>query len=418
MDREIPIEERRKAAMKKRLIAAGVFIGAVIAVGLTVMMVSESVKESELTIKKAVTAPLESSVTAYGKLTPLYEQTIVSPVATRILEVYCNDGDSVDEGQSLLRLDLQSTETDFRRVRDEVAMKRNELEQTALSNKTSLNNLEMQIKVKEMSVSHLKAEVANEKRLDSIGSGTGDRIREAELAYSTGLMELEQLRLQLENEKKMKASSYRSKQLESSISARNLQEMERTLEDARVKAPRKGIVTWLRKTIGSSIGAGEKLAVVSDLSHFRIEGEVAESNAGKLSVGATVHARINRHTVDGRISTISPQSENGTVQFTVFLDDDSDKHLRSGLHADLDIVYDTRDDVVIIPNGSYFKGPGSYILFVKTADDLLESRNVTLGDSNFDFVEVVSGIEAGEEVVVSDMSAYKNKSSIKIKSNS
>ena len=54
-------------------------------------------------------------------------------------------------------------------------------------------------------------------------------------------------------------------------------------------------------------------------------------------------------------------------------------------------------------------------MFVKTGEDKLERRTVTLGDSNFDFVEVTSGIQPGEEVVVSDMSSYKNKRSIKLK---
>lgn len=415
MDREIPASERRKEAMKKRLTAAGIAGGVAIALLIALAFIGDSVSADKIKIRKSELGSLESTVTASGKLVPLYEQTIVSPVATRILEIYCNEGDSVTAGQSLLRLDLQSTEAELRRVRDEAAMKNNELEQAQLNDKTSLNSLEMQIRVKEMSVSHLQAEVANEKRLDSIGSGTGDKIREAELAYSTGLMELEQLRLQLENEKKMRASSFRSKQLENSISSRNLQEMERKLEDARVKAPLNGTVTWLSKTIGGSIGSGEKLAVVSDLSHFKITGQIAESNSGKLSVGAPVHIRINRNIIDGKISTISPQSENGMVTFTVFVNDDSNSLLRSGLNTELNIVYDMHENVVRIPNGPYFKGEGEYTLFVKTADDKLEARTVSLGDSNFDFVEVTRGIKPGEEVAVSDMSAFAKKSSLKLK---
>ena len=273
----------------------------------------------------------------------------------------------------------------------------------------------MKIKAKEMSVSHLKAEVANERRLDSIGSGTGDRIREAQLAYETGKLELEQLRMQLHNERKAHAASFRSKQLEGTISSRNLEEMQRTLDDAKVKAPRQGTVTFLNKSLGTSISAGEKLAVVSDLTHFKINGEIPESNSGKLSIGSAVNVRINRNMVKGHISNISPQSVNGLVQFTVLLEDDSDKLLRSGLRTDLNVVYDIHDGVVRIPNGSYFQGPGSYQLFVKTSDDKLERRNVSLGDSNFDYVEVKSGIKPGEMVVVSDMAVYKDKKTVKLK---
>lgn len=163
MDREIPIEERRKAVFKKRLIVFGILLGLVAIVAIVVSLLGSSVDSDGLLIKKAELATLESSVSASGKIVPLYEQAIVSPVATKILEVYCNEGDAVDSGQSLLRLDLESAEADLRRMNDEVSMKRNEIEQAALNNATYLTDLEMRIKAKEMAVSHLKAEVANEK---------------------------------------------------------------------------------------------------------------------------------------------------------------------------------------------------------------------------------------------------------------
>ncbi len=415
MDREIPKDVQRREARKRWLKIGAVGGGVVGIVVLVIALVGESVKESDLSIAPAEKGTIESSVSASGKIVPLYEQAIVSPVSTKIMEVYCNEGDQVEAGESLLRLDLQSTEMELRRATDEVSMKRNEIEQAALNNATYLTDLEMKIKAKEMSVSHLKAEVANERRLDSIGSGTGDRIREAQLAYETGKLELEQLRMQLHNERKAHAASFRSKQLEGTISSRNLEEMQRTLDDAKVKAPRQGTVTFLNKSLGTSISAGEKLAVVSDLTHFKINGEIPESNSGKLSIGSAVNVRINRNMVKGHISNISPQSVNGLVQFTVLLEDDSDKLLRSGLRADLNVVYDIHDGVVRIPNGSYFQGPGSYQLFVKTSDDKLERRNVSLGDSNFDYVEVKSGIKPGEMVVVSDMAVYKDKKTVKLK---
>lgn len=416
MDKEISKEQLKKEKIGRWLkIGAGLGV-LIIALGVgSRFLFGESVKEADLTIRPAEIGSLESTVSASGKIVPLYEQAIVSPVSTRIMEVYCSEGDTVEAGQSLLRLDLQSAESDLRKMGDEVSMKQNEIEQAALNNETYLTDLEMKIKSKEMAVSHLKAEVANERRLDSIGSGTGDRIRQAELAYSTGLLELEQLRTQLRNERKAHAAAYRSKQLEGSISRRNLEEMERTLDDARVKAPRKGTVTYLNKDLGVSISAGEKLAVVSDLSHFKIVGDISEGSAGKVSVGAAVKIRVGRHSTTGKVSNISPQSKDGMTEFTVLFDDDGDKMLRSGLRTELNIIFDEREGVVRIPNGQYFQGPGSYILFVKTADDRLERRNVDLGDSNFDYVEVKSGIKPGEMVVISDMSSYKKSSSLKMK---
>ena len=415
MDRELTKEEKDKQARKfyYKIFGTLLLIGGIIT-GIFFLL-DDSIEQKNIQTAIAEKATLESSVSASGMIVPLYEQTIVSPVATRIMEVYCDEGDSVITGQSLLKLDLESAETEMRRLADEVTMKNIELEQTALNNETYLTDLEMKIKAKEMAVNHLKAEVANEKRLDSIGSGTGDKIREAELSYATAQLELRQMKTQLTNEKKTHAALYRNKQLEESISQRNLLEMERTLDNAKVKAPKSGIVTFLNKTLGTSIGAGERLAVVSDLSHFKISAEIPEGNAGKISVGSAVKIKFNKNILEGRISSISPQSQNGMVEFNVLLNDDNDKRLRSGLRTELNVVYDIHEDILRIPNGQYFQGPGTYSLFVKVSPDKLERRSVTLGDSNFDYVEVKSGINPGEEVVITDMSDYKSRKAITIK---
>lgn len=415
MDRTLTKQEKQKETRKVYFkIGAGfLLLCGIIIVGFFIL--DTGIDSKNLKTAIAEKATLESSVSASGKIVPLYEQAIVSPVATRILEVYCDEGDSVGSGQSLLRLDLESAETEMRRLADEVSMKNIELQQTGLNNETYLTDLAMKIRTKEMAVNHLKAEVANERRLDSIGSGTGDKIKEAELAYSTALLELEQMKMQLQNEKKALAANYKSKQLEESISERNLSEMKRTLDDAKIKAPKNGIVTFLNKELGTSISAGERLAVVSDLSHFKIAAEIPEGNAGKLSVGSLVKVRFNRNILEGHISSISPQSQNGMVEFNILLDDDSDKRLRSGLRTELNVVYDVHDDIVRIPNSQFFQGPGTYSLFVKVSPNKLERRTVTLGDSNFDYVEVKSGINAGEEVVVTDMSDFKSKKSLTLK---
>ncbi|MDE5903911.1 MAG: efflux RND transporter periplasmic adaptor subunit, partial [Duncaniella sp.] len=63
----------------------------------------------------------------------------------------------------------------------------------------------------------------------------------------------------------------------------------------------------------------------------------------------------------------------------------------------------------------FYTGPGSYELFVFNGDDKLERRSVRLGDSNFEFVEVVDGLNDGDRVVVSDMKRFINATSVKVK---
>ena len=98
----------------------------------------------------------------------------------------------------------------------------------------------------------------------------------------------------------------------------------------------------------------------------------------------------------------------------ISLDNPRAKGLRSGLRADLFISYGYKDDVVRLPQGAFFKGPGEYQLFVLDSDSRLQRRKVKLGDSNSSYIEVVSGLEPGDRVTVSDMTDYRNNKSLKL----
>ena len=91
----------------------------------------------------------------------------------------------------------------------------------------------------------------------------------------------------------------------------------------------------------------------------------------------------------------------------------SHPRLRSGLKAEIFVITSIKDDVLRIRNGSFYSGPGDYTLFVMKNNELI-ARNVKLGECNYDYIEVISGLETGEQVVVNDMSKYKGKEKIKV----
>ncbi len=415
MDREIPKEVRDKER-RNRIIKYAVAVGAVVVVIAVVMsLMRSSVSKKDIVLATVDRGTIESSVSASGKVAPAFEEVINSPISTRIVEVYRKAGDSVDVGTPLLRLDLQSTETELNKLLDQSQMKQYEIEQMKLNNNTRLSDLAMNVKVKAMAVSRMEVELRNERYLDSLGSGTGDKVRQVELAYNTGKRELEQLRQQLENERQVRDADLRVKELELNIHNKNLAEMRRTLSEAQVQSPRKATLTYINNQVGQQIGAGEQIAIISDLSHFKVDGEIADSYGDRVSVGSHAIVKIGREKLDGTVSNVTPLSRNGVIAFSIQLDDDSHARLRSGLKTDVYVMCDVIEDVVRIANGSYYMGKGDYDLFVVTGGNELVKRKVRLGDSNFEFVEVVSGLEPGDQVVVSDMSDYKNSNKLKLK---
>ena len=415
MDREIPKEIRQKERNKKLLKYGGIASAVVACLALLISFMQSSVKLKDLVLSTVDNGLIEVSVSASGKVVPAIEEIINSPINTRIVEVYRKGGDSVDVGTPILKLDLQSTETEYKKLLDEEQMKRYQLEQLKVNNETFLSNLAMNVKVSAMELNRKEMELRNERYLDSIGSGTHDKVRQAELAYNKGKLELEQLQQQYENEKKVKAADLKVKELEFNIFSKGLAEMKRTLNDAQVGSPRKAILTFVNNQVGAQVGKGEQIAVVSDLSHFKVEGEIADTYGDRVAAGGKVIVKVGSEKLEGVVSSVTPLSKNGVISFSVQLENYSHKRLRSGLKTDVYVMNAVKEDVMRIANASYYVGRGDYELFVLDSEDELVKRKVKLGDSNFEFVEVVSGLQSGDRVVISDMSNYKNKNKLKVK---
>lgn len=413
MDREISKEvkmrERWKSILKYSMVLVGVCAFIIIAIS----FMKDDVALDSLELCTVDNGKVDVSISASGVLSPVYEQIITAPINTKIIEVYAKTGDFVKEGAPLLMLDLQSAQTDYKNMVDKVKMKGYELEQFRLSNNTFLSDLKIKIKVAEMEYNRMLVEAGNEKFLDSIGSGTTDKVKEVQFMCKSKELGLQQLRTQYENESKERAAGYKIKELELSILKKELNEMKRTLDDAQIRAPRSATLTFISNQIGAQVAQGSQVAIIADLKHFKINGEVAEAYANRVRVGDDVRVRINGKDYEGLVSNIEPTAKNGVASFSVQLDNDSLAQFRPGLKTDVYISDGVKENAMRIKNASFYKEPGTYMLYVRNGEEL-ELRQVELGVSNYDFVEVVRGLHVGEQVVLSDMSRY-NAPKLKIK---
>lgn len=415
MDREIPKEVRDKERKKKFIKYGAIGVAAVVCIAVLISFMRSSVNRKDLVFSEVDNGTIEVSVSASGKVVPAFEEIINSPINTRIVEVYRKGGDSVDVGTPILKLDLQSTETEYKKLLDEEQMKRYQLEQLKVNNNTYLSDLSMQVKISAMKLNRMEVELRNERYLDSLGSGTTDKVRQAQLNFNTGKLELEQLRQQYANESKVKEADLKVKELEFNIFSKSLAEMKRTLDDAQIRSPRKAILTYINNQVGAQVAEGSQVAIISDLSHFKVEGEIADTYGDRVAAGGRAIVKIGNEKLEGTVSSVTPLSKNGVISFIVQLNEDNNKRLRSGLKTDVYVMNAVKEGVLRLANASYYVGRGEYELFVQDSKDEIVKRKVQLGDSNFEYVEVISGLKPGDKVVVSDMSSYKNKNKLKLK---
>lgn len=410
ISKEIRIKEKRKSIIKW-VIGLGSVAGSIV---LVLSLIQPTLKMDDVIVSKVDKGIIEVSVNASGKVIPAFEEIINSPINSRILEIYKRGGDSVDVGTPILKLDLQRAETDFQKLLDEEQMKRLQLEQLRVNIRSKLSEMEMKLKVSRMELSRKEVELRNERYLDSLGAGTTDKVRQAELSFTVGELQLKEDEQKYLNEQALGKADLKVKELELNIFRKGLAETKRTLEDAQVRSPRKAILTYVNSELGAQVIQGAKIAIVSDLSHFKIDGEIADTYGDRIATGNKVMVKIGSEKLNGTVSDITPLSKNGVISFTVQLDNDNHPRLRSGLKTDVYVMNAVKEDVMRIANGSYYVGKGDYELFVIKGGNLIKKK-IRLGDSNFEFVEVIDGLQPGDKVIISDMTNYKNKNKLKFK---
>lgn len=414
MDRAIPVGVQRKRRMVRYgKYAAIVAVVMGVAVWLGTLMMS-SVDKKSLITSQVDRGTIDVSIIATGKVVPAFEEVIISPISAQILEVYAHSGDTVDVGTPLLRLDLQSAQTDYSKALDEQEIRRQQMVQLTTNTETQLSDRRMQLEVEEMKIGQLEAQLRNEQYLDSLGSGTKDRVHQAEITLRTAQMQLKQLKQQYENEVRVRKADLRMKQLQDGIADKGLDETRRTLDGANIRSPRKATLTYISNEIGSIVGSGSKVAVISDLTHFKVDCSIADTYSDRVMAGGRVLVKIGKERLFGTINTVTPLSQDGVITFTVLMDNPSHPKLRSGLKAEVFVITSIKEDVLRIRNGSYYTGAGNYTLFIYKDEHTLVPRTIQLGDCNYDYVEVISGLEEGDSVVVSDMQRYKGKEKIRV----
>ena len=159
MDREIPKEVRQKERNKKIIRYSAIGVAGVIVVSVLISLMRVGVEEKDIVFSTVDKGVIEVSVSASGKVVPAFEEIINSPINSRILEIYKKGGDSVEIGTPILKLDLQSTETQYQKLLDEEQMRRYKLDQLRVNSQTKLSDMAMQIKVSAMKLSRMKVEL-------------------------------------------------------------------------------------------------------------------------------------------------------------------------------------------------------------------------------------------------------------------
>ena len=178
------------------------------------------------------------------------------------------------------------------------------------------------------------------------------------------------------------------------------------LGDLRVKAGMRGVLQSVPVEVGAQVGPGTNLARVANPTDLKAELRIAETQTKDIRIGQYAEVDTRNGVVAGRVSRIDPASSGGTVGVDVTLDGDLPQGARPDLSVDGTIRLEELNDIVYVKRPAFGQENSAVSLFKVQPDGEAVRTAVKLGRSSVNTIEVLDGLQPGDEVILSDMSAW------------
>jgi HlyD family secretion protein len=174
----------------------------------------------------------------------------------------------------------------------------------------------------------------------------------------------------------------------------------------RVRPGFRGVLQLVPVEVGQRVSPGQNLARVADPNRLKAELRIAETQARDIEVGLPAAIDTRNSVIAGRVSRKDPAAANGTVTVDVVLPDELPRGAVPDLSVDGTVQLERLDDVLYVSRPSYGQEDSTVGLFRVNGSGEATRVQVQLGRSSVNAIEVRGGLDVGDQVVLSDMSAW------------
>lgn len=186
----------------------------------------------------------------------------------------------------------------------------------------------------------------------------------------------------------------------------NISSVQAQIEKTFIRSPITGVITRQDAKVGEIVSANIPIVSVISDAGFEIEVDVYEGDVVKISIGNPANISLvafPRKTFKGKVKSISPEEKiiDGVVYYEVTINiEEAPENIKPNMTADIDIQADLKKDVLVIHRDAVSRKEGRAIVEV-SKNDTLEERRVEVGIRGAnDMVEIISGLEEGEKIII------------------
>jgi HlyD family secretion protein len=363
-----------------------------------------SIDNSRIVISKVTSGVFEDFIPIRGRVTPAKTVYLDAIEGGRVEKILVEDGASLTAGNLIVELSNASLQLSVLGNETRVAEQLNNmrsielsLEQNRLQHKRNIVDIKHQIKL-------LTRQVERSQSLIETGAITQSKMEDTE-----DTLTWYQDRLALTIESQQSDARMQGEQLAflkdtSSRLESNLAISRQNLDNMNVKAPVAGKLSGFNVEVGQSIARGERLGQIDTPNDYKLTAFIDEFYLGRVDIGQT--ASYQNYSLV--IAKVYPQVQNGQFEVDFKFIAEQPKGIRRGQTIQIKLTLGDASEALLIPNGAFFQDTGGKWMFVVSPNGSeAVKRNVRLGRRNNQFIEVIEGLELGEQVVTSPYSSYQ-----------
>jgi HlyD family secretion protein len=179
----------------------------------------------------------------------------------------------------------------------------------------------------------------------------------------------------------------------------------RELDDLKVKAGMNGVLSQVPVEVGQQVGPGTNLARVADPTRLKAEVRIAETQTKDIRIGQVAEVDTRNGVIQGKVMRIDPTATGGTVGVDISLDGALPAGARPDLSVDGTITLERLPDVIKVGRPAFGQENSTVMLFKLDGQGEAHRVQVKLGRSSVNEIEVIEGLQPGDQVILSDMSA-------------
>ena len=369
-----------------------------------------SVSVDRLGLDDVSRGPFVRDIQAEGRVVAAFSPTLFAPAAGAVtLQVHA--GDSVTKGQVIATIAspeltaklaqeqaaADTLRTDTLRAKVEAGQERGALE-------GARENAAIDVKAAE-------TDLARQQKAFDAGAAAGMQVDHARDALEKARIALSHAQANLHSKDDALKFDVQAKEQAHARQVLLVDDLRRQVAELAVRSPVDGQVGQLFVAERASIAKDAQLLTVIDLSQLEVEMQVAETFARDLAVNMPGEITGNGQAWKGRVSRISPEVVQNQVAARLRFDGSMPSQLRQNQRLSVRVLLDQRPDVLSVRAGTFIDESGGQFAYV-VRDGVAVKTPVRLGARSVDRVEILSGLKAGDRVVVSGAENFHAAASV------